>query len=134
MYQIERDDRSRTTAAIRDGKCGVMKLVTATVPESVLDDLRDALVSIGIKGMTISAAMDQLFKDMDAEHGHSRPCAFPNAREIVLETVVSAAIVNEVVKAISAACNEAPSGGIPILVSDVTLSVRVRNFELVTEG
>jgi nitrogen regulatory protein P-II 1 len=134
MYQIERDDRSRTTAAIRDGKCGVMKLVTATVPESVLDDLRDTLVSIGIKGMTISAAMDRLSEDMDAGHGYSRPCTFPHAQEIVLETVVSAAIVNEVVKAISAACNEAASGGIPILVSDVTLSVRVRNFELVTEG
>jgi nitrogen regulatory protein PII len=134
MYQIERDDRSRTTAAIRDGKCGVMKLVTATVPESVLDDLRDTLVSIGIKGMTISAAMNRLFEDRDAGHGHSRPCTFPNAREIVLETVVSAVIVNEVVKVISAACNKAASGAIPILVSDVTLSVRVRNFELVTEG
>ena len=33
-----------------------MKLVTATVPEHVLDDLRDTLLSIGIKGMTISAA------------------------------------------------------------------------------
>jgi nitrogen regulatory protein PII len=134
MYQIERDDRSRTTPAIRDGRCGVMKLVTATVPESVLDDLRDTLVSIGIKGMTISAVMDPLFEDMDAGHGHSRPCIFPNAREIVLETVVSAVIVNEVVKVISAACNKAASGAIPILVSDVTLSVRVRNFELVTEG
>jgi nitrogen regulatory protein PII len=111
-----------------------MKLVTATVPESVLDDLRDTLVSIGIKGMTISAAMNRLFEDRDAGHGHSRPCTFPNAREIVLETVVSAVIVNEVVKVISAACNKAASGAIPILVSDVTLSVRVRNFELVTEG
>jgi nitrogen regulatory protein P-II 1 len=111
-----------------------MKLVTATVPESVLDDLRDSLLSIGIEGMTISAAMDRLSEDMDAEHGHSRPCTFANAWEIVLETVVSAVIVNEVVNAISATCHKAASGGISILVSNVTLSVRVRNFELVTEG
>jgi nitrogen regulatory protein PII len=51
-----------------------------------------------------------------------------------LETAVSAVIVNEVVNAISATCHKAASGGISILVSNVTLSVRVRNFELVTEG
>lgn len=111
-----------------------MKLITATVPERVLDDLRETLLSIGIKGMTISAAVDRALDDMDAELYHSRPCIFPNALEIVVETVVGAAIVAEVVEAISAACNKAASGSIPILVSDVMLGVRIRNSELVTEG
>jgi nitrogen regulatory protein PII len=111
-----------------------MKLVTATVPEHVLDDLRDTLLSIGIKGMTISAATHRSPDEMNAEFDRSRVCIFENALDIRLETVVSATIVDEVVRAILAACNKAASGGISILVSDVIRGVRIRNSELVTEG
>jgi nitrogen regulatory protein PII len=111
-----------------------MKLVTATVPEHVLDDLRDTLLSIGIKGMTISPATHLSPDDMDAELDRSRLSIFENGLEIVLETVVSAAIAAEVVRAILATCNKAAPGGISILVSDVIRGVRIRNSELVTEG
>jgi nitrogen regulatory protein PII len=113
-----------------------MKRVTAAVPEHVLDDLRDTLLSIGIKGMTISAATPRSPDEMNAEFDRSRLCIFENEPEIGLEIVVSAAIVDEVVRAISAACNKAAPCGISILVlvSDVIRGVRIRNSELVSEG
>jgi nitrogen regulatory protein PII len=69
-----------------------------------------------------------------AEFDRSRVCIFENALEIGLETVVGSAIVNEVVRAVWAACNKAAPCGISILVSDVIRGVRIRNSELVTEG
>ncbi|EUC12722.1 UNVERIFIED_ORG: nitrogen regulatory protein P-II family [Burkholderia sp. CF145] len=111
-----------------------MKLVTAIVPERVLDELRDTLLSIGIKGMTISPATHRSPEEMDAEFDPSRPHIFEDALEIRLETVVSATIVDAIVRAILAACSEAAPGSISILVSDVIRGVRIRNSELVTEG
>ncbi|MBP0594797.1 P-II family nitrogen regulator [Paraburkholderia sp. LEh10] len=111
-----------------------MKLVTATIPEHVLDDLRDTLLPIGIKGMTISPARQRSLDEMDPEFDRSRACVFENALEIRLETVVSATIVDEIVGAILAVCNKAAPDGISILVSDVIRGVRIRNSELVTEG
>jgi nitrogen regulatory protein PII len=113
---------------------GLMKLVTATVPVHVLDDLRETLLSIGIKGMMISPARGQPPGDMDAAFDRFRFSVFQDERLIVIETVVSTAIVDDVVHAISAACNETTSISVPILVSDVMLGVRIRNAELVTEG
>lgn len=111
-----------------------MKLVTATVPEYVLDELRDTLLSIGIKGMTISAAKCRSLDDAHEEFDHQRLHVFQNSLEIMLETVVHAALVTQVVDAITATCNEAAAGNAPILVSDVMLGIRIRNAEIVTEG
>jgi nitrogen regulatory protein P-II 1 len=111
-----------------------MKLVSATVPEHVLDDLRDTLLSIGIRGMTISPATHRSPDDLDAGFDRSRPCIFEHAPEIVLETVVSETVVEEIVRAILAACSKVAPGGVSILVSDVIHGVRIRNSELVTEG
>jgi len=111
-----------------------MKLVTATVQEHVLADLRDTLLSIGITAMTIFPATNRSIDDMDAKFDHSRPRICQNEQEIVLETVVSAAIVAQVVNAISSACNKAASCSVSISVSDVRLGVRIRNSELVAEG
>ncbi|MGT2477476.1 P-II family nitrogen regulator [Paraburkholderia terrae] len=111
-----------------------MKLVTATVPAHVLDDLRDTLISIGIKGMTISPAMYWSPDEVSREFDRSRPCIFESVREIRVETVVSASIVDETVRAILAVCNKAAHDGISVLVSDVFCGIRIRNSELVTEG
>ena len=100
-----------------------MKLVTTTIPKHVLDDLRGTLLAVGIKEMTISAATRRSPDETDAEFDRSGSCVFENELEIGLETVVSVAIVDEVVKAISAACNEAAPCGISILVSDVIRGV-----------
>lgn len=111
-----------------------MKLVTTTILEHVLNDLRDTLLEVGIKGMTISAATRRSTDETDTEFDRSRLRIFDNELEIRLEMVVSAAIVDEVVRAISAACNNAGSCDFSILISDVIRGVRIRNSELVTEG
>jgi nitrogen regulatory protein PII len=111
-----------------------MKLVSVTVPGHVLDELRDTLLSIGIKGMTISPATHPSFDETDPEFDCSRPSIFENALDIRLETVVNATLVNEIVRAILAACDATAQGGISILVSDVIRAVRVRNAEILTEG
>jgi nitrogen regulatory protein PII len=110
-----------------------MKLVTTTIPEHVPDDLRDTLLAVGIKEMTISAATRRSPDETDAEFDRSGSCVFENELEIGLETVVSVAIVDEVVKAISAACNEAAMRHFHFGFG-CDPWCPIRNSELVTEG
>jgi nitrogen regulatory protein PII len=134
MHRISRGGQVLCSRPNSASRCDIMKLVTTTVPAHVLDDLRDTLLSVGIKGMTIFPVRRRSPDETDAEFGRSRLCIFENALEIGLEMAVGSAIVNEVVRAIWAACNTAAPCGISILVSDVICGVRIRNSELVTEG
>jgi nitrogen regulatory protein PII len=111
-----------------------MKLVSATIPAAVLDDLRDVLVTIGIKGMTVSAADVRSREAKRAPLGCLRQRPFGDAMELVIETVIGDPLVVEVVKAIVAVSSSATAGGVSIRISDVIYGVRIRNAELVHEG
>jgi nitrogen regulatory protein PII len=97
-----------------------MKQITATIPLSMLDGLRETLVALGINGMTISATVAPSWAATDAQ--------------VALETVIGHALVPHVVEAIAAACRDVRGEGVLIGVSDVHCGVRIRNAEIIHEG
>jgi nitrogen regulatory protein PII len=112
----------------------MMKLVSATIPAVTLNALRDTLVMLGVKGMTVSLAKDAPRKTIDdhADTTHMRSSDDP--AELMIETVIGDALVAEVAQAILAVCCDAVPCGISIRISDVLRGIRIRNSEVVSEG
>jgi nitrogen regulatory protein PII len=111
-----------------------MSLVTATIPALVLNALRDELVALGIKGMTVSQVATADEEDIDLSRGATRSGRFKSPLQIVIETVVSQTLAPAVIAAISSACRDTQVGRVAIHVSDVLFGVRVRNGDVVHEG
>ncbi|GAB2895036.1 hypothetical protein GCM10027093_33070 [Paraburkholderia jirisanensis] len=128
-------DAAAESRAVRfDAMHRNMSLVTATIPAFVLNALRDELVALGIKGMTVSQAATADEEDIDVSRTATRSSRFKSPPQIVIETVVSQALAPAVIEAIGAACNGTQAGRVAIHVSDVLFGVRVRNGDVVHEG
>ncbi len=106
-----------------------MKKIEAIVKPSKLDDVKDALNEIGIKGMTISEV-----KGYGRQKGHTE--IYRGAEYVVdfipkvkIEVVVSEDIVDNVVECIRKAANSGKIGDGKIFVIPVERIVRVRTGE-----
>ncbi len=106
-----------------------MKKVEAIIKPFKLDDVKDALNGIGIKGMTISEV-----KGYGRQKGHTE--IYRGAEYVVdfipkikIEIVVNAEQVNQVVDTIRNAANSGTIGDGKIFVTPVERIVRVRTGE-----
>lgn len=106
-----------------------MKMVTAIVKPFRLDDVRDALSQIGVKGITVSEV-----KGFGRQKGHTE--LYRGAEYTVdflpktkIEAAVGADIVDQVVDAISAAARTGKIGDGKIFVYDIEQVVRIRTGE-----
>ena len=106
-----------------------MKKVEAIIKPFKLDDVKDALNGIGIKGMTISEV-----KGYGRQKGHTE--IYRGAEYVVdfipkikIEIVVGADQVNQVVETIRNAANSNTIGDGKIFVTPVERIVRVRTGE-----
>jgi nitrogen regulatory protein PII len=106
-----------------------MKKIEAIIKPFKLDDVKDALNAIGIKGMTISEV-----KGYGRQKGHTE--IYRGAEYVVdfipkikVEIVVSAEMVNQVVDTIRNAANSGTIGDGKIFVTPVERIVRVRTGE-----
>jgi len=106
-----------------------MKKIEAIIKPFKLDDVKDALNAVGIKGMTISEV-----KGYGRQKGHTE--IYRGAEYVVdfipkikIEIVVSADQVNQVVDTIRNAANSGTIGDGKIFVTPVERIVRVRTGE-----
>ena len=106
-----------------------MKLVTAIVKPFKLDDVRDALGEVGVKGMTVTEV-----KGFGRQKGHTE--LYRGAEYVVdfvpkvkVEVAVSENILDAVIEAIIAAARTEKIGDGKIFVYDVESIYRIRTGE-----
>lgn len=106
-----------------------MKLVTAIIKPFKLDDVRDAMGEIGIKGMTVTEV-----KGFGRQKGHTE--LYRGAEYVVdfvpkikIEVAVSTDVLDDVVEAIINAARSNKIGDGKIFVTDLERVVRIRTGE-----
>ena len=106
-----------------------MKLVTAIIKPFRLDDVRNALGEVGIKGMTVTEV-----KGFGRQRGHTE--LYRGAEYVVdflpkikLEVVVSDDAVDKVVDAVVGAANTGRIGDGKIFVLPLEDTIRIRTGE-----
>ena len=106
-----------------------MKLVTAIIKQFMLDDVRDALGEVGVKGMTVTEV-----KGFGRQKGHTE--LYRGAEYVVdfvpkvkVEVAVSEKILDAVIEAIIAAARTEKIGDGKIFVYDVESIYRIRTGE-----
>jgi nitrogen regulatory protein P-II 2 len=106
-----------------------MKMVTAIIKPFKLDDVRDALGEIGIKGITVTEV-----KGFGRQKGHTE--LYRGAEYVVdflpkikLEAAVAESQVEQVIEAISKSANTGKIGDGKIFVTSVEQVIRIRTGE-----
>jgi len=106
-----------------------LKLVTAIIKPFKLDDVRDAMGEIGIKGMTVTEV-----KGFGRQKGHTE--LYRGAEYVVdfvpkikIEVAVTTEMLDEVVEAIVNAARSNKIGDGKIFVTDLERVVRIRTGE-----
>jgi len=103
-----------------------MKLVTAIVKPFKLDEVREALTSMGVEGLTVSEV-----KGFGRQKGHTEiyrgaEYEISFVPKVRIDVVVSDALADQVVDAITKSARTGSIGDGKIFVSDVTKAVRIR--------
>ncbi len=107
-----------------------MKLVTAIIKPFKLDDVRDALAEVGIRGMTVTEV-----KGFGRQKGHTE--LYRGAEYVVdfipkmkLEIAVDSAILDQVIEAITKAARTEKIGDGKIFIYDLERIIRIRTGEI----
>ena len=111
-----------------------MKLVTAIIKPFKLDEVRDALTSLGVHGMTITEV-----KGYGRQKGHTEiyrgaEYAINFLPKIRLEVAVASDMVDRVVAAIGNAAKTGQIGDGKIFVTTIEQAVRIRTGETDTDA
>ena len=106
-----------------------MKLVTAIIKPFKLDQVRDALLGMGVQGMTITEV-----KGYGRQKGHTEiyrgaEYAVNFLPKIRIEVAVAAAAAEKVVAAISAAAKTGQIGDGKVFVVPIEQALRIRTGE-----
>lgn len=106
-----------------------MKLVTAIIKPFKLDEVREALSEIGVKGITVTEV-----KGFGRQKGHTE--LYRGAEYVVdflpktkIELAVASEQLDEVVEAITKAANSGKIGDGKIFVSELEMAIRIRTGE-----
>ena len=106
-----------------------MKLIMAVIKPFRLDDVRDALSEIGIKGMTVTEV-----KGFGRQKGHTElyrgaEYAVDFLPKIKLEVAVPSDLVDRVIESITTAAQTGKIGDGKIFVSEIEQAIRIRTSE-----
>ncbi len=111
-----------------------MKKIEAIIKPFKLDDVKDALNSLGVTGMTISEV-----KGFERQKGHRE--IYRGAEYMVdfvpkvkIETIVDSSLAYQVVSAITEHSNTGKIGDGKIFISAVDSAVRIRTGETGTDA
>jgi nitrogen regulatory protein P-II 2 len=106
-----------------------MKMVTAVIKPFKLDDVREALSSIGVQGITVSEV-----KGFGRQKGHTE--LYRGAEYVVdflpktkVEVAVSAEMLDQTIEAISGAAQTGNIGDGKIFITSLEQSIRIRTGE-----
>ncbi len=106
-----------------------MKLITAIVKPFKVDDVKDALKSAGVQGMTVSEV-----KGFGRQGGHTETYrgseySIDFVPKVKLELVVDEAQVDQVLEAITSSASTGKIGDGKIWVTDISRLIRIRTKE-----
>lgn len=106
-----------------------MKLITTIIKPFKLDDVKDALKSAGVQGMTVSEV-----RGFGRQGGHSETYrgseyAIDFVPKVRIEIVVDDTAVDSVVDTIRASANTGKIGDGKIWITDIARLIRIRTGE-----
>ena len=106
-----------------------MKLITATIKPFKLEEVREALTGIGVRGMMVTE-----IKGFGAQSGHTEiyrgaEYAVNFVPKIKLEVAVSDDLAEQVVETIAASARTGKIGDGKVFVLDIQQALRVRTGE-----
>ena len=106
-----------------------MQKIEAIIQPSKLDAVKDALVEIGVLGITITEARGHGRQKGHTEFYRGREYTVDLLPKVKLETVVPDAMVEPAIQAIIKAARTGSIGDGKIFLSPVTEAIRIRNDE-----
>ncbi len=106
-----------------------MQKIEAIIQPSKLDSVKDALVEIGVNGMTILEARGHGRQKGHTEVYRGREYSVDLLPKVKLELVVADEQVDEVVNAILGAARTGTIGDGKIFISKIDEAIRIRNDE-----
>lgn len=111
-----------------------MKLIVAVIKPFKVDDVHEALMEVGVEGITLSEV-----RGFGRQKGHTE--LYRGAEYVVdflpkmkVEVVVKESMVDEVVEAITNAARTGKIGDGKIFIYDVSQVVRIRTGEMAEEA
>src|SRR5271163_2346352 len=106
-----------------------MHKVEAIIQPSKLDAVKDALLEIGIQGMTILEARGHGRQKGHTEFYRGREYTVDLLPKIKIETVIPDELLEKAVQAIITAARTGKIGDGKIFVSEINEAIRIRNGE-----
>lgn len=106
-----------------------MQKIEAIIQPSKLDAVKEALIEIGVEGITILEARGHGRQKGHTEFYRGREYAVDVLPKIKLEIVVTDAIVERAVQAILTAARTGKIGDGKIFISRIDEAIRIRNDE-----
>jgi nitrogen regulatory protein P-II 1 len=106
-----------------------MQKIEAVIQPSKLDEVKDALIEIGIEGITVLEALGHGRQKGHTEFYRGREYAVDLLPKVKIELVVSDRMVDAAIQAISIAARTGKIGDGKIFVSKVEEAIRIRNEE-----
>jgi nitrogen regulatory protein P-II 1 len=106
-----------------------MQKIEAVIQPSKLDAVKDALVEIGVEGMTIIEARGHGRQKGHTEFYRGREYSIDLLPKVKLEVVVADAMLDKAVLAIMTAARTGAIGDGKIFVSKIDEAIRIRNDE-----
>ncbi len=119
---------------LKVGKDYAMKLVMAIIKPFKLDEVREALTSLGVEGLTVTEV-----KGFGRQKGHTEiyrgaEYAVSFLPKLKIEVAVKGELADRVVEAIQAAAKTGQIGDGKIFVYDISRVVRIRTGETDAEA
>jgi nitrogen regulatory protein P-II 1 len=125
--------RSVLCQSLRIGNIGkgrkAMQKIEAVIQPSKLDAVKDALVEIGVQGMTITEARGHGRQKGHTEFYRGREYSVDLLPKVKLETVVADNMVDRAVNAIISVARTGTIGDGKIFVTRIDEAIRIRNDE-----
>jgi nitrogen regulatory protein P-II 1 len=106
-----------------------MQKIEAVIQPSKLDAVKDALVEIGVEGMTIIEARGHGRQKGHTEFYRGREYSIDLLPKVKLEVVVADAMLDKAILAIMTAARTGVIGDGKIFVSKIDEAIRIRNDE-----
>ncbi len=106
-----------------------MQKIEAVIQPSKLDAVKDALVEIGVEGITILEARGHGRQKGHTEFYRGREYSVDLLPKVKIEAVVTDAMAERAIQAIATAARTGKIGDGKIFVSPVAEAIRIRNDE-----
>jgi nitrogen regulatory protein P-II 1 len=106
-----------------------MQKIEAVIQPSKLDAVKDALVEIGVEGMTIIEARGHGRQKGHTEFYRGREYSVDLLPKVKLEVVVADAMLDKAILAITMAARTGTIGDGKIFISKIDEAIRIRNDE-----